>query len=290
MKIAIAACAAQPDLSPSNTCYRDSLAAQGADVSVLRWNNSPFDEFLAQDLIVLRQTWDYQADPGGFAAWLMRIAALGANVEPAPWLPIWNNDKRTLVEFEAAGVDTPQTLRLNRDRWRAALAVFASDQIVLKPAFGGDGVGVAVTSKAGIPDTLKQLGVTIPGRPMMAQEFLPEIADGEWKMTCIEGSVALAIRATPRDGEFRINGRFGPTIDVLEPPQAARDAAERIMAFVGSPLCGRVDGVMRGDRFICTEVELCDPDLHLRLAPHVADQLASATLKRARAGIAPAPS
>jgi len=52
------------------------------------------------------------------------------------------------------------------------------------------------------------------------------------------------------------------------------------MAFVGTPLCGRVDGVMRAGAFVCTELELCDPDLHLHLAPEVATVLAAATLRR----------
>ena len=81
-------------------------------------------------------------------------------------------------------------------------------------------------------------------------------------------------------GEFRINSRFGPTIAAAEPPAAARSAAEKFMAFVGAPLCARVDGVMREDRFICTELELCDPDLHLHYAPEVATILAEATLRR----------
>ncbi|MEL6266119.1 MAG: hypothetical protein AAFR52_10820 [Pseudomonadota bacterium] len=282
MRIAIAACARNPSLSRSNACYRHSLEARGAEVAVLAWNRDPMAAFLRHDLVVLRQTWDYQEDPGGFAAWLVRLEALGGRVEaPAP-LAIWNNDKRTLVELGAAGIPIPETVAL-RDGVETALpSGTGTDRIVLKPAFGGDGVGVGVCNRAEIGATLRELHAEAPGRPYMAQAFLPEIGGGEWKMTVIEGAVALAVRAVPRAGEFRINTRFGPSIEVATPPAAARRCAERVMQIVGTPLCGRVDGVMRGDGFICTEVELCDPDLHLHHDPTVADHLAERTLVRAR--------
>lgn len=154
------------------------------------------------------------------------------------------------------------------------------DKFVLKPAFGGDGGGVEQTSYSVIEATRAKIQQQLPGRAIMVQEFLPEIGDGEWKMTCIESKVELAVHVKPASGEFHINSRFGPTVDLAEPPAAARLTAEKIMAFVGAPLCSRVDGVMRGETFICTELELCDPDLHLHYAPEVATILAAATLRR----------
>lgn len=284
MHIAIAACRTNPQLSASNQTLQSALEATGARVSVLNWNEHSASEFLSCDLTLLRQTWDYQNDPGGFAAWLIRLHANGGRIEARPDLAIWNNDKRTLLELKQAGVEIPATFRSvedaiahqgDREGNRAP-----TEKLVLKPAFGGDGVGVEQTRFSDIEATQARIQQTLPGRPIMVQEFLPEIAEGEWKMTCIDGRVALAVHSKPRSGEFRINSRFGPTIDAAEPPDAARSAAEKIMAFVGAPLCARVDGVMRGDMFICTELELCDPDLHLHYAPEVATQLAQATLRR----------
>ncbi|MEO1492844.1 MAG: hypothetical protein AAFV19_11885 [Pseudomonadota bacterium] len=256
------------------------MEAEGAAVSVLNWNTHPVSDFLSCDLTLLRQTWDYQVDPGGFAAWLVRLHARGGRVEASPQLAIWNNDKRTLVELKEAGINIPLTFP-SVDAAQSGLPNHATlDTLVLKPAFGGDGVGVERTGFADLDATAAKLRRDLPGRPVMVQEFLPEIGDGEWKMTCIDGSVALAVHAQPSAGEFRINSRFKPTVRVLEPPEAARSAAEQTMAFVGTPLCGRVDGVMRGDTFLCTELELCDPDLHLHHAPEIATTLAQAALRR----------
>lgn len=280
MHIAIAACRTNPKLSSSNKTLQSALEATGARVSVMNWNEHSATDFLSCDLILLRQTWDYQNDPGGFAAWLIRLHANGGQIEARPDLAIWNNDKRTLVELKAAGVDVPATFRSVEDAIAGQDDRVLTQKVVLKPAFGGDGVGVTQTTFSDIEETQAKIQQDLPGRPIMVQEFLPEIGDGEWKMTCIDGKVELAVHAKPVSGEFRINSRFGPTIQIAEPPDAARLAAEKIMAFVGAPLCARVDGVMRGERFICTELELCDPDLHLHYSPEVATILAAATLRR----------
>lgn len=280
MHICIAACRANPQLSSSNRTLQSALKAYGARVSVLNWNEHTVAEFLSCDLILLRQTWDYQNDPGGFAAWLIRLHAMGAQIETRPDLAIWNNDKRTLIEIKDAGVEIPETYRSVEDAIATQGDRGSTEKLVLKPAFGGDGVGVEQSCLSEIEATRTKIEQDLPGRPILVQEFLPEIGDGEWKMTCIDGKVELAVHAKPASGEFRINSRFGPTIETAEPPAAARSAAEKIMAFVGAPLYARVDGVMRNDMFICTELELCDPDLHLHYAPEVATILAEATLRR----------
>jgi len=281
MRIAIAACSTNPELSASNKTLRTALETIGAQVSVLNWNEHSASDFLSCDLTFLRQTWDYQEDPGGFAAWLIRLHAQGGQIEVRPDLAIWNNDKRTLLELRNAGIEIPATFSSVEEAVASQSDRRSIEKYVLKPAFGGDGIGVELTSPSDLEASVTSFKENLPGRPIMVQEFLPEIGDGEWKMICIEGKVALAVCAKPRTGEFRINSRFGPIIDASEPPDAARSAAEKIMAFVGAPLCARVDGVMRGDAFVCTELELCDPDLYLHYAPEVAKTLAEATLRRA---------
>lgn len=280
MKIAIAACARYPELSASNACLRDALTANGAEAPVLLWNRDTFASFLACDLILLRQTWDYMDDPGGFASWLIQLETLGGRAENPGRLAIWNNDKRTLSQLDALGVETPRTTTIVDDGQPTLLAPLPQGRIVLKPAFGGGGHGVKLCEPDALAEEVAVLRTEAPGQPIMAQEFLPEIADGEWKMTCIDGSVALAIHAVPRNGEFRINNRFGPDVTHRDPPEAARRAAETLMHALGTPLCGRVDGVMRGNRFLCTELELTDPDLHLHHDADVAHKLARGAIAR----------
>ena len=113
---------------------------------------------------------------------------------------------------------------------------------------------------------------------------MPEIAEGEWSLTAVEGTITHAVRKRPAAGEFRVNGRFGPQIERVDPPAAMCDAAARIARFLGEEvLYLRLDGVFRGARFICTELELTDPDLHFEWCEAGAEALAAAAIARARA-------
>jgi glutathione synthase/RimK-type ligase-like ATP-grasp enzyme len=171
MHIAIAACRTNPQLSSSNKTLQSALETTGARVSVLNWNEHSASDFLSCDLILLRQTWDYQNDPGGFASWLIRLHANGGQIEARPDLAIWNNDKRTLMELKKAGVEIPATFRSVED----ALADYGdrplTEKLVLKPAFGGDGVGVERTTYCAIETTRAKIQQDLPGRPIMVQEF-----------------------------------------------------------------------------------------------------------------------
>lgn len=106
---------------------------------------------------------------------------------------------------------------------------------------------------------------------------------------CIAGAPDFAVRAAPAPGEFRINSRFAPTIEVAEAPAPAREAAERIIRWLRRrfrqvPLAVRVDEIMHGDGFICTELEMTDPDMFLNLDPAAARRLAKAAIKLADRG------
>ena len=282
MHIVLTTCRSHPTLSRSNTHLAEALEAAGARVSVLPWNSAPTSDFIEADLVLLRQTWDYQADAGGFAAWACRLEMLGARLEAPAALAVWNNDKRSLIEIEAP---IPQTIALpdTLDGALERLEIFGDAPFVVKPVFGGDGIGVHRTTRGQFADIWHSTRAEVPGRPLMAQAFLPEIADGEWKLSCFDGEPRIAVHAVPQAGEFRINGRFGPKVCRATPPDDAVAVARALLASLGTPLIARVDGVMQGGRFVVTELELTDPDLHLHLAPEEAAPLARACLARAGA-------
>lgn len=278
--VTIASCAGFPTLSPSNQCLADALSRQGARVTACSWNSSDQTPFKSADLVVLRQTWDYMDDPGGFAAWSLGLTRAGARVRNAPILAIWNNDKRTLPQLTEFGVRTPVTVALETDPLDH-IAQLPTNWIVLKPAFGGGGFGVTRIEKAHFRSGYDDWRRQYPGRVWMAQEFLPEIRQGEWKLICFDGDVRLALHAQPHDRDWRVNNRFRPKITVAEAPPSAIDAARRVAdQLKDEAVCFRVDGVIRDGAFLCTELELTDPDLFLHLGPaSVAQDLATALLQ-----------
>ena len=282
MRTAIAVCRLFPELSASNQAYLQALEAAGAEVDCLAWNVAPIAAFHDYDVVVLRQTWDYQVDAAGFAAWLSRLAMDGVALHnPAP-VAIWNNDKRTITELAEAGFDVPATADLDRHEIGEAASRIGGETFVLKPAYGGGGVGVRLAKRQELSAALEEAQTEAPGRPFMLQEFLPEIDQGEWSLSFSGGAFSHAVVKIPRRGEFRVNNRFSPESRLAEPPAGVAESAAAILASIPAPLLyARVDGVLRAGRFICTELELCDPDLHLHMAPGSAERLAAATLAAA---------
>ncbi|MEO0680489.1 MAG: hypothetical protein AAF192_08750 [Pseudomonadota bacterium] len=281
-KIVIAVGRGAPELSASNRAYAAALEAGGVEVLTLQWNTQPRVLFLGADAVVMRQTWDYQDDPGGFAAWAVGLEAAGARLMNPAAAAIWNNDKRTLLDLGEAGAEIPPTADLTLLGPEDAATAVGGEAFVIKPAFGGSGVGVTRTDRAGLAEAAEAAARALPGRPLMLQAFLPEIAEGEWSLCFIGGAFSHAVRSVPAAGEFRVNSRLGGTRAAAEAPAAARRSAEALLRRVPWPLLyARVDGVMREGGFVITELELTDPELFMHLAPGAAERLAEATMRGA---------
>ncbi|MEL6476040.1 MAG: hypothetical protein AAFR17_01830 [Pseudomonadota bacterium] len=278
MHVAIATGRTHPELSPSNACYAGALTRLGAEVTVLAWNRDPVQRFLEADLVVLRQTWDYILDAAGFAAWLAGLTRRGARIANPAAVAIWNNDKRCLIELGAAGFETPATIDLAHIEAEAAAKHIGGNRFVLKPAYGGGGYGVRLAERGTVAAQLADAQKETPGTPFLLQAFLPEIAEGEWTLCFTAGEFSHACLKVPAAGEFRVNGRFGPTIRRATPSAEVLATATAIARHAGDDLLyARVDGVLREGRFVCTELELTDPDLHLETEDDSADRLARAT-------------
>ena len=285
MRIAIVACNRHPELSASNSLFRRALERRGADVEVVAWNRAPSARMSEYSLCVFRQSWDYQDDPAGFAAWVCNARRAGARLANDADIVVWNNDKRTLASLQEIGIEVPWMVGISGSDELPISEL--PDRVVIKPAFGGSGVGVRLCERNSVIETLAEARREAPGRPFLAQEFLPEIVEGEWSLTFVQGSVTHGVCKRPAANEFRVNGRFQPTIERVEPPAPMLVAAQKLGRHLGpGTLYARLDGVLRGDRFVCTELELTDPDLHFEWCEEGADMLAIASIDRARSGAA----
>lgn len=282
MRIGIATCRAYPALYSSDTLYAAALERLGCSVDVLEWNAAQLDAFGRCDAIVIRATWDYQDDMSGFDHWLDQLETLRRPVFNTPALMRWNNDKRCLLDLARKGVAIPATIPLvGPDSLDEAIRRIDGDHIVLKPCWGGGGIGVDLAPREAAAAVLDRLTAATGGRAFMVQEYLPEIADGELSFVFVAGRHAHTVLKRPAAGEFRVNGRYSP------PPPVPYRAADRLvadataaLAAVGSEtLYARIDGVVRNDRLICTEIELTEPTLYMDVVPETAPLFAEATLR-----------
>ncbi len=135
-RIALATCAALPELDPDEQLVLEPLRALGVDVRPAVWDD-PSVDWSTFDLVVIRSTWDYTARRNEYLAWARSVPRLA---NPADILE-WNTDKRYLADLAAAGLPVVPTAWIEPGQ---AIALPAAGRHVLKPAVGAGSVDAAL--------------------------------------------------------------------------------------------------------------------------------------------------
>ncbi len=109
---------------------------------------------------------------------------------------------------------------------------------VVKPLDGHGGRGV-VRLAAGDPGGPGLVEAATAGgtRPVMAQQFLPGVGDGDRRILLLDGAPLGVLNRRPAPGEFRANIGLGATVEVVE-----LDARDRRIVDVLAPAL-RADGL-----------------------------------------------
>ena len=159
---------------------------------------------------------------------------------------------------------TPDTLvTYSADQARAFAANY--DGVVLKPAYfgAGDGVKKSAASDSDFEAHFMETLHTEPRGPVIVQQFLPDVAQGDTRVMIIDGVVEGALGRMPAEGEFRANIAAGGK-------EVARDLTARqreVCAAIGPFLMEegvRFAGVdFIGDYLI--EINVTSPALILEL-------------------------
>jgi hypothetical protein len=110
--VALATCAALPQLDDDERLLVTPLEARGAQVSAAVWDDATVD-WDSYDLVVVRSTWDYPARREEFVAWARSVPRLANPAEVIEW----NTDKRYLAGLESAGLSMSSSRRSVPDRW-----------------------------------------------------------------------------------------------------------------------------------------------------------------------------
>ncbi len=84
--------------------------------------------------------------------------------------------------------------------------------IILKPLYGNGGAGIF---RLGLNDqnlaSLHEFFVSVSREPLIAQRFLPSIAEGDKRIILVDGEPVGAINRLPQSGEIRSNLHVGGT-------------------------------------------------------------------------------
>lgn len=172
-----------------------------------------------------------------------------------------NIDKRYLWDLEKKGIRIIPTHNVdNRVRERLA----AGEPFVLKPIYGERGNGLVLAR------TLDELDA-IKGREdgYLAQDFIPEIRDGERSLVFLGFEYQHAVLKKPSPGnqqEFRCNESLGGTVAVYEPAQDELDFARKTLEAYESLNCpihySRIDLIQTIHGPTLMEAELINPSMY----------------------------
>lgn len=268
-----------------------AFASAGAHAEIVDWDG-PEADWARFDAALLRSAWDYTERLPEFLAWIERVDALTALLNPAAVLR-WSADKHYLRDLERLGVPVVTTTFAEPGAdARAVLNEFlereACAELVVKPAVGAGSRDTRRHARASTAETTDHVRELLDAhRAVLLQPYFEGVDQhGETALIYINGRFSHAIRKGPLLplGAPATDGLFAPeTITRREPGADERAVADRTLAALpyGRLLYARVDLIRDAAGKPCVlELELAEPSLFLTHAPGCAEQLASATLAR----------
>ncbi len=257
----------------------------------LEWTAVPWSapvSWREHRVALLRATWDYHKRLPEFLAWVERASRETKLVNP-PEIARWNADKRYLRDLAKKGVPIVPTEWIDartRVDLRGLLASKGWDRAVVKPAVSGGGWRTIRASPANLAEAQAHLDALVAERDVMIQPYLDSIEGyGERSIVWIDGQVTHGMRKTPAflgGDAARYTGvpvlagapEAEPATPSPEEVKFALDALGKIPH--GGVVYARID-VAPGP--LLMELELLEPTLYFKSAPHAAARMAEA-LKR----------
>jgi glutathione synthase/RimK-type ligase-like ATP-grasp enzyme len=284
-RIALATCAALPDLDPDEQLLLAPLRALGVRVEAAVWDDANVD-WPSFDLVVIRSTWDYTARRDAFLAWARSVPRLA---NPAD-IVAWNTDKHYLAHLAAAGVPVVPTGWIEPGQ---AVDLPATGVHVLKPGVGAGSVDAAQFDMAAAHEAvlahahaerLLKLRQTVMVQPYLEQ--IEELGEASLIFFGAEFSHAVTKAAMLADERELVNGLY--KAEVITARDASAAELEIARAALGATPGGgerlvyaRVDLVPGPDgEPLVIELELTEPSLFLGTAPGSAQRLARHLLER----------
>ena len=288
-RIALATCAAMPDLDPDEQLLIDPLRALGVDAQPAVWDDSGVN-WSSFDLVVIRSTWNYTPRREEFLAWTRTVLHI---VNPAD-IVAWNTDKTYLGDLAAAGVPVVPTDRIEPGQ---TVDLPAQGRHVLKPSIGAGSVDAGLFDLSKADERTSAIAhaqrLLASGQTVMAQPYLDRIeAEGEAALIFFGDTFSHAVTkgAMLTDKRKLVADLY--TEEVITPRVAtdaemtvARAALAAIPGGADRIAYARVDLVPANDGSpLVIELELTEPSLFLGKAPGSAERFARHLVENVLAG------
>lgn len=308
-RIALATCAALPQLDPDDAPLLAALAARGVDARATVWDD-PAVDWAGFDLVVVRSTWDYTERLPEFLSWAERVSQLTTLVNPVEVLR-WNTDKRYLADLAAAGLPVVPSTFLDPQMHNEGRKIHARmpgrGQFVVKPAVSAGSKDTARYRSGDVDDRFNAVAhirrILDTGRAAMIQPYLEAVDEvGETALVYVSGLFSHAVRKDAiltRFGDPFAETFMDEKMSPRDASHAEREVGDAVVAAIPKIL-GREDGgipllYVRIDLIpgedgtpLVLEVEATEPSLFFRVASGTVERFADAVLGRAMASRAAA--
>ncbi|MGN8245851.1 ATP-grasp domain-containing protein [Cellulomonas soli] len=301
-RLALATCAALPELDPDDLPLREALWERGIEAEPVVWDD-PTVDWAAYSHVVIRSTWDYTDRPVQFTDWTRRVERSSRLLNPSD-VVTWNIDKTYLRDLDRIGVPIVPTIWLDPERNFDARAIHtrfpAFGDFVIKPTVSA---GSRDTGRYAADETpSRSLAITHAknllgvGRRVMLQRYLRQVDTvGETALVYVDGQFSHSVRKGPLlAGPFRAEQTEGVLYrsEVMEPREASeaeRAVADAVIAALpqvlpqldGPLLYSRVDLIPDDEgKPVLLELELTEPSLFFEHGPGSAERFADALAAR----------
>jgi len=285
--IVFVTCKKWPNLSLSDTASAKELTERGHSVLPRAWNTAPLIDFTSADIVVLRSNWDFHHDFGGFNQWLSQVDLSDAELHNSAELVRTYADKSYLRNLASLGIPAPETVILPAFD-EPAIAQWMDqhnlDRVVVKPAWGASGHDVHLVQRIGLKKAANRWHASPDKRPVVVQEFVPQIRDGEHTVVFFGGEFSHALHRSCGPDDFRVNSQYGGTTVVADAFSSDTiDLATSVLATLPIvPTYARIDIVGKGSELRLMEIEVNEPGLGCHLVPESAARFADALLGEAQ--------
>ncbi|MBX3221695.1 MAG: hypothetical protein KF795_14360 [Labilithrix sp.] len=284
MKVALATCVKLPEHDADAAPLIAALEAAGARVRSIAWDD-PAAVPDADEIVVIRSTWNYFTDVGGFLAWVERTAKTARLFNPAP-IVAGNARKTYLRDLERRGVDVVPTEYVARGEARSVRDLMRErgwDTIVIKPVVSAGSFSTQRFGAGREDDAARFLAELTSQRDAMIQRWMPSVEGyGERSLVWIDGEITHAIRKTPR---FTGNAEAVSAVPIAADEQAFAEAL--LEPIRQSLLYARVDVVRdEAGTLRLMELELIEPSLFLVESARALERLTGAIVRRAKGDLA----
>ena len=289
--IALVSARAAHGLDEDMAPLQAALAALQLPAEVVDWDDASVD-WSRYALVLLRSTWDYTTRLPEFHAWLERVAAQTALLNP-PAVVRWNVDKHYLGELARAGVATvPSEFVEPGQSASAGFQAFAQRhpqaELVVKPSVGAGSRDAQRYGREEQPAIVAHIErLLAASRSVLLQPYLDRVDEqGETALMYFDGQFSHAIRKGPllQRGNAPTRALFAAEHITPRDPGADELAlGARVLAALpfAAPLYARIDLIRAAAGSPCVlELEMAEPSLFFNHSADGAARFATAIGRR----------